>query len=1696
MLAKAGFPDTAAGRAAFHKQYPTPESFFQIYGDGGPIMYGAGGPFEEQTGEDPFAPSKSYLEGWQSSPMFKQIIQNQAEAMYPSKPKASADYYKRNTTPMYIPEGKSLMGVSAKNNNPNMYARYFPKDIIGIDKGLMDRDAALGNNLYTRAAVHDYNPPTAMDDEIINNTPAKRVKGEDNEYEYGNPLKASVHGLRQAGQASGIYDPFNEPFKKEYIDQYNEFYKTNPTKNPLNNLLKFYTPDQVEYFMNNISQNKGQSGDNMQMARHGGSVMYGSGGKLPQGILRSRLESHMSPGQAQSYINSYNVGGMINNFPDPPDDEIQRNPGTPTSAPYERFPKKDPGFGYRGPGSYWYYKEALKNTKIKTANPHKGVKDAPINMHTITGSCESGNCYEFADGGVVDALQLMGMPTPRMYGPGGFTGNPYSRFKRRGRNIGDDNITGYATGTSTNFRLPAGTTTYNGGSTFVDRYETGLDYTKDFYNDSNITLGGGLGLGRGTERTPSTFANKIYTPEQDKNFFTGSIHANADAHIPIGTASWGAQRQGHRNIGAGGVELAALNPSLEIGVDKYGKNVQPYYDASVGLGLLNNAFNFNAGYTNKTWNPQVNLPAGSTVKDEGAPTKGTPYIGMSGQMPLWIDNKGNTRLKVFGGYGLGRGQGQDAGFAGATYTFADGGHVTDYSPSSDFGTVQSMNNTYMHGYGNGGPVGMYKSGSFLDRLGNTWKNSMLLGADALTSAINTDIIGDRLYSGKTFFGDTPGTFTDASHYIGEGVNSILPTAANFVLPGSEAAIRGLQAVADPFIKDDQLRMQSKSGQNAALMGLGLDIAGAITSAGTSMAGAGKSAAEIAKTAPKTMKAVADASRAVQAAGVAADAYNTAKDSDANWKDWTRVGLNAVGAVGGDMASTGMERIANTQNPFGSMKGLQNLNKYSNIASTGTTLGNAAKAGKAGMSLYNTGENIDRYGLNSQTTMQGVNAIGQGLGAVSNFSENANFKDFSNTYNALGSAANLGMDLYNTIDSGSENTLDYASMLPQGLNTGMQINNMFSNQRPGQFTPSSLIQRSAMGGAVNAPNMMKYAQGGRTMLPPNVSTGRAIVNRYASGGSIGYNELDLTELSKQNNLMDNSRLLGYNLIGTDKFDAGSYVNKKPNSMKEEYEMFLKAKPVTKYYSPAMPPHPSDGSMDPRGTVTGTVDPQTGKPVEINVEGKEGRWLLPNGEHFITTKKDTASILAMYNNGDAEGVASKMANIKRAKEEKEAKATAMQQARENAAAQLEAMQMQAAKYGGMVNQYGYGGGVRMYALGGPPDEEGIPYAQSNPYTTVPQDQYIGVNPYAVPLSERPSILDMYMNQMQQEAANSTPNNYVQAPPVEVVQPEGLQPYNFNTILTNRPSSFASTVESDKEAFLQGYTGNTFSTPDPDEELDPNFVMPEQGPFSTERTYKSSEDDADTPLQGIVFTDAQGNEYVGDPYAPDYGMNRYVTSEEDKKKLKKYLKKQENKEKGKSNLQDNLITAGTLTPALTNLAALLFGKTPDYTVPQIPLLQWVNRSGESQKRALKQAYAASKYRLPIGSGNLAERTALAANYMDSVANLEEQIANANAMGYMDTQAKNSGITGQNIANFLTGENLKNQAKAARLNIGTTVGTQIGQVAEAAKMKKFYEKLYPTFSGGKYMINSKGDIVPIINTSTEKEEKKEKKDKKGKKD
>lgn len=58
----------------------------------------------------------------------------------------------------------------------------------------------------------------------------------------------------------------------------------------------------------------------------GGYVdMYEDGGKLPEGVLRSRLEAHMSPAEAQDYINNYEEGGVV---------DVYQLMGMPTPSMY------------------------------------------------------------------------------------------------------------------------------------------------------------------------------------------------------------------------------------------------------------------------------------------------------------------------------------------------------------------------------------------------------------------------------------------------------------------------------------------------------------------------------------------------------------------------------------------------------------------------------------------------------------------------------------------------------------------------------------------------------------------------------------------------------------------------------------------------------------------------------------------------------------------------------------------------------------------------------------------------------------------------------------------------------------------------------------------------------------------------------------------------------------------------------------------------------------------------------------------------------------------------------------------------------------------------------------------------------------------------------------------------------------------
>jgi len=162
MLAKAGFPDTAAGRAAFHKQYPTPESFFQVHGD-------------------------------QDNDMN-------------SEPDMDSD-------DMY----KSGGGIHIKPSHKGRFTAYKQR-----------------TGKTTEEALHSKDPHVR----------------------------------------------------------------------------------QMANFARNAAKWKHEDG---------GPVMYADGGKLPESVLRSRLESHMSPNEAQNYIDSYGHGGVV---------DVYQLMGMPTPSMY------------------------------------------------------------------------------------------------------------------------------------------------------------------------------------------------------------------------------------------------------------------------------------------------------------------------------------------------------------------------------------------------------------------------------------------------------------------------------------------------------------------------------------------------------------------------------------------------------------------------------------------------------------------------------------------------------------------------------------------------------------------------------------------------------------------------------------------------------------------------------------------------------------------------------------------------------------------------------------------------------------------------------------------------------------------------------------------------------------------------------------------------------------------------------------------------------------------------------------------------------------------------------------------------------------------------------------------------------------------------------------------------------------------
>jgi hypothetical protein len=110
--------------------------------------------------------------------------------------------------------------------------------------------------------------------------------------------------------------PLVFPMSKEEIKR---------TKNAIETLYKQsiqYSPKDYQPFRSSDAVKMGLS-----VNKDGGYInKYAEGGKLPEGILRSRLESHMSPAEAQDYIDNYEQGGVV---------DVYQLMGMPTPDMYE-----------------------------------------------------------------------------------------------------------------------------------------------------------------------------------------------------------------------------------------------------------------------------------------------------------------------------------------------------------------------------------------------------------------------------------------------------------------------------------------------------------------------------------------------------------------------------------------------------------------------------------------------------------------------------------------------------------------------------------------------------------------------------------------------------------------------------------------------------------------------------------------------------------------------------------------------------------------------------------------------------------------------------------------------------------------------------------------------------------------------------------------------------------------------------------------------------------------------------------------------------------------------------------------------------------------------------------------------------------------------------------------------------------------
>jgi len=229
------------------------------------------------------------------------------------------------------------------------------------------------------------------------------------------------------------------------------------------------------------------------------------------------------------------------------------------------------------------------------------------------------------------------------------------------------------------------------------------------------------------------------------------------------------------------------------------------------------------------------------------------------------------------------------------------------------------------------PINKYGLGDYIGPVGDILTGT----ADTALSALGgQDIIGDKQYS-DTGFGTT---MKDASHYAGSVAESLVPTVISYV-PGIgqvvSPALNAFQTAVGGITPTDSQRLMSKSGQMAAKIGMGLDLAGAVTSLGTGAAKAGATAAKMGKAA-KVASLINRGSKTVQ---TAKDIYDTASNPNADFADW-------MGAASGGLGIAGNFGGADTADT------LKAMSKFGNLGAQGIKTGQALSSGKldAGQSM--------------------------------------------------------------------------------------------------------------------------------------------------------------------------------------------------------------------------------------------------------------------------------------------------------------------------------------------------------------------------------------------------------------------------------------------------------------------------------------------------------------------------------------------------------------------------------------------------------------------------------------------------------------------------------------------------------------------------------------------------------------------------